>query len=158
MDLVYKLDVFHLSIPVTYIPQPTIFLGRTISWINEIYNYAKFSLLIPLYLDPTFKSFDEGYIPTQLETSINYMFISALAFVKYCGYQVNPDQTFVYLSKTWFVSGLAHCILPNPQLRVVEVFVEGMRLTGFPQEDGILYESVVEREKAVKALEDVLLL
>lgn len=156
MELLYKLDTFHLIMPTNFIPQKAIFLGRTISWINEVYYFSKFCLLVPLYLDTTFIPCDKRYIPDQLDSCINAMLASASAFVTYSNQTVSPDQTFIFFSKTCYVTALSLCMIGKARKEVLEVFVEAMRLSGFDNDNEVIWEAAGDPLKAINALVEML--
>ena len=156
MELLYRLDTFHLTLPISYLPQSTIFLGRTVNWIMEIFHYSKFCLLIPLYLDPYFIPFDKLYVPTNLESSITAMLNTALAFITYSNNQVDYDSTFLFYSKTMFIAALCYCVMRKVKVGVIEAFMEAIRLTGYPQDYDLLWEGSRDPDKAQLALLELL--
>ena len=152
MGLLYSLDTLHLTMPISFLPRNTGFLGRAINWIQEVYHLSKFWLLVPLYIDTEFRPFDKLYVPDQLKTSISSMLSSATAFVVYCNNEINSDQSFLLFSKTMFVAALAHCMMGNVQGGVLEIFVEAIRLSGYSQDCGLLWKSVNDPKMAENAL------
>jgi hypothetical protein len=156
MNLLYKFDSFHLTLPISFIPQSVIFLGRTINWISEVFHFSKICLLVPLYLDPYFVSFDRAYVSNQLEISVNAMLLSATAFISYSNNQVNTDHSYLVFSKTLFVAALAHCLLRRVQPQVIKTFAEAIRLSGRPQNYELLWNGAADPEKAIEALVELI--
>ncbi len=143
MNLLYKLDIFHATLPISYLPHPTIYLGRTISWINEVYHYSKFSLLVPLYLDQSFKTFDRLYVSTQLEKSIDAIISTATSFITFANNSIISDQTLLFFSKTVYVTALVHKMIGRGEERVLGICKEAIRLSGYNQDIAVLYDARV---------------
>ena len=138
--------------PKPFVPREDVYVGRTISWINELLNYSKFRLLVPLHLDLDYEPFDKDYVRNQLKASVNAMHTLALGFVTYSTYQFSADHSFLFFSKTLFVAALVHCLLGNAKIEVLDVFVKAIKFSGYPQDYALLEEAGTNQGKAIDAL------
>ena len=154
LDLLKRLDKFYQSMPISYFPQTLNFLGRTVNWINEVYHYSKFSLLIPLFLDGGKKG--ESDIENEFEKSIDAMVNLASGFVTFSNNQVSNDQSYLFFSKILFIALLVHCLMGKVDLEKVGVIVSAINLTGYPQDSEVIYGAVVEKGIARKTLKELL--
>jgi hypothetical protein len=151
MHLLYKLDTFHLTFPISYYPS-SIFPGRTISYINEIFYFSKFWLLIPIHLDESIPKFCKDYVDDQLHSVIGSMIDLVSSFVQFSNSRINSDPTLYFFSKTVFITFLVYCLLGNPDEWVLKRFEEAIRVSGFQQDMRVLRGAVGDKDVAVDAL------
>jgi flagellar biosynthesis protein FliR len=157
MELLYQLDAFHSTLPISYLLQNEIFLGRTINWIHEVLHFSRFWLLFRPFVDAVFYTTAENIVVTdQLKISVSAMLSSAVSFIVYSNDVINFDQSFLLFSETMFIAALTHCLLGNADSVVVEIFVNAIRLSGFTQDYDLLRKSVANPKLAENTLECLL--
>ena len=86
------------------------------------------------------------------------MFTLAVAFVSFSNNQITSDQTFCLFSKTLYVAALTKCTLESPTTKEIDLVIEAIKLSGNPQDYGILRTAGRDQEKAREALLNILTL
>jgi hypothetical protein len=151
------LDAFHSTLPISYLLQNDIFLGRTINWIHEVLHFSRIWLLFRPFTDAILYTEAENIlVTTQLELSVSAMLSSAASFVVYSNDVINYDQSFLLFSETMFIAALTHCLLGNADSTVVEIFINAIRLSGFTQDCDLLRKSAANPKLAQDTLECLL--
>lgn len=151
MELLYRLDKHYTSFPFSHHPGWTV--QRSISWINEVYHFSKFCLLVPLFLDPGFTLFDKVYVSQQLDLLIKSVVDLARGFIDFSENVVATDPTFMFLSKTLYVGALAYTLLGNLSIDILNLFQEAIRLTGFPQDYQVFFGG---RDMSIRVLVELI--
>jgi hypothetical protein len=80
----------------------------------------------------------------------------ALAFITFSNNEISTDQSLLFFSKTLFIAGLAHCLMGNVDGEKVKAIIEGIRLSGYPQDYGLILGGVADQERARMALVNLL--
>lgn len=158
-QLLNHFDSYNANMPISYLVLTPLWLGRTINWINELYHYFRFKILINLFFVCKERN-DQGvqeFIQFQMMKSINTVLLMSTGFVSFFNGQPQKFGTYMFFSKVLNISLISYCVIGRDTFEgirdsIVEQLVSAIKLTGTPQDEDILERAIGDREFAVKSL------
>jgi hypothetical protein len=154
-QLLHQFDAYLANMPISYLVLSPIWLGRTINWINELYHYYRFKLLVFLYFvyKDTNERLIQEFIRFQMMASINTILMMATAFVSFFNGEEQTFGTYLFFSKVLKIalvvySSIAPYTVEGVRSTIIEQLINCIRLSGTPQEYEVLETCAVDQQFA----------